>query len=152
MPFKSPLLGDLGGLNTIIMKKIILAATLLFATVALSAQHKLTIQVDGIEKMKGRLFVALYDEANFMKKPVYWKIAKVDTQEMTVTIDSVAAGSYAVSMFQDVNDNNKLDMGSFGPSEPWAFSNNAKGQYGPPAFKDCLFKMDEDVTIYITLQ
>lgn len=35
--------------------------------------------------------------------------------------------------FRDVNGNQQLDLGTFGiPKEPFAFSNNAKAQFGPP--------------------
>lgn len=35
--------------------------------------------------------------------------------------------------FRDVNGNQELDLGPFGiPKEPYAFSNNAKAQLGPP--------------------
>ena len=35
--------------------------------------------------------------------------------------------------FRDVNGNQQLDLGPFGiPKEPYAFSNNAKAQLGPP--------------------
>ncbi|MDR2086592.1 MAG: DUF2141 domain-containing protein, partial [Dysgonamonadaceae bacterium] len=63
-----------------------------------------------------------------------------------------AHGDYAVSIFHDENDNYKLDTGMFGiPVEKTGFSNNAKGVMGPPKFKDCVVKIEEDLVIYISL-
>lgn len=135
------------------MKRIFLAASLMIASIALSAQHKLNITVDGIDKVQGKLFVAVYDEANFMKQRLYGTIAKVDAQEITVNIDSVAVGSYAVVVFHDENSNNKLDMGIYGPSEPYCYSNNTKAKYGPPSFTECMIKVEDDVVckLYLSL-
>jgi uncharacterized protein (DUF2141 family) len=135
------------------MKKTIIISALMLMSVALCAQHRLTIKVDGITKVKGQLMVAVYDEDNFLRKPVAGTIVKVDSQQMTVVIDSLSAGIYAISAFQDENDNGKLDANAFGmPVEPYAFSNNAKGEYGPPKFKDCAFKVEEDTSITILLE
>jgi uncharacterized protein (DUF2141 family) len=95
----------------------------------------------------------VYDSTGFLRKPVYYGIAKADKGEVTIVIDSIATGKYAVSLFHDDNDNYKLDTGQFGiPVEKTGFSNNAKSKTGPPKFNDCAVKIEEDSTIYITLQ
>jgi uncharacterized protein (DUF2141 family) len=39
----------------------------------------------------------------------------------------------SIRAFRDENNNQKLDLGNFGiPKEPYAFSNNAQAQFGPP--------------------
>jgi uncharacterized protein (DUF2141 family) len=133
------------------MKQIFMALMLLAAS-TLSAQTKLTIVVDGIEKATGKIFVAVYDSTNFLRKPVYTSFAKADKEEMTIVLSDVHTGKYAVSIFHDENDNGKLDTGAFGiPTEKTGFSNNAKGKMGPPTFDDCKFSVEEDTVIYITL-
>jgi uncharacterized protein (DUF2141 family) len=125
---------------------------MLLAAGTLNAQHKLTIVVDGIENAKGKILTAVYDSANFLKKPAYASMAKADRDEVTIVLDSIASGEYAVSLFHDENDNYKLDVGAFGiPVEKTGFSNNAKGKMGPPKFTDCKFAVTEDTVIYITL-
>jgi uncharacterized protein (DUF2141 family) len=125
---------------------------MLLAASTLNAQHKLTIVIDGVEQTAGTIYAAVYDAENFLKKPVYGMLAKVDGEEVSVVLDSVAPGKYAVSLFHDENDNGKLDTGAFGiPTEKTGFSNNAKGTYGPPKFDDCKFTVDDDTVIYITL-
>ncbi len=126
---------------------------MVFVAGIMNAQNKLTIVVDGIEKTKGNILVAVYDKDNFFKKPSYLGYAKVDGETINVIIDNVKPGEYAISLFQDENENNKLDMGSFGPTEKYGFSNNAKGMMGPPKYDDCKFTIeeDEDTEISITI-
>jgi uncharacterized protein (DUF2141 family) len=125
----------------------------LFVASTLNAQNKLTVVIDGIENIEGQILIGVYDEAGFMKKPIDAKIEKIEDETVTVVFDSIARGEYALSVFQDENNNYQLDAGLFGiPTEKYGFSNNAKGKMGPPAFKDCMIKMeDEDLVIYITL-
>jgi len=133
--------------------------TFLFLSMALAAsvvgaQNKLTVVVDGIEKSEGKVLVAVFDSINYLKAPAYYGWAKIekDREEVTVVIDSIASGKYAVTLYQDENDNNKLDMGTFGPIEKYGFSNNAIPVMGPPAFQDCMFAVEEDTEINITLR
>jgi uncharacterized protein (DUF2141 family) len=126
---------------------------MLLVASGLNAQNKLTIVIDGIEKLQGQVLVGVYDSAGFLRNFTYSGIVKADKNEVKVVIDSIAAGKYAVSVFHDENDNYKLDTGRFGiPIEKTGFSNNAKSKIGPPKFKDCAFKIEEDCVIYITLQ
>jgi uncharacterized protein (DUF2141 family) len=126
---------------------------LLMALVAgtLSAQNKLTVVVDGIENVKGHLMVGVYDEEGFMKKPIRGEVVKIAADTLTVVFEDVPSGEYAISLYQDENDNGKLDIGAFGPTEKWGFSNNAKGNMGPPKYEDCKFTVEEDTEINITL-
>ncbi|GHT50489.1 hypothetical protein FACS189440_18000 [Bacteroidia bacterium] len=123
---------------------------MMLAASALSAQNKLTIVVSGIEEVEGHLIVGLYDKENFQKKPINGQYVKVDKETMTIVLEDILPGEYAVSLFQDENDNQKLDTGFLGiPTEKYGFSNNAKGQFGPPSYEDCKFIVDGDTVIYI---
>lgn len=45
------------------------------------------------------------------------------------------ADQFAIAVYHDQNENKKLDRNAFGlPSEPYGFSNGARGKLGPPAF------------------
>jgi uncharacterized protein (DUF2141 family) len=144
--------------NNNFQKKIKIMRTTLFmlmmlAVSSLNAQNKLTIVVDGIEKTNGKVLVAVYDAENFLKKPVYVNFANVESEELTIVFENIAAGEYAASIFHDENNNNKMDTGQFGiPVEKTGFSNNAKGKMGAPSFNDSKFKVEEDTVIYITLR
>ena len=48
-------------------------------------------------------------------------------------------GPLALSVFQDANANGRLDMNAIGiPTEPYGFSNNAAGNFGPPKFEQAV--------------
>ncbi len=134
------------------MKKLIILLTVLIAASTLQAQNKLTIVVNGIEEQKGQLFVALYDENSFLQKPLIGKIINVEVAELSIAFDSLKLENYAVAIFHDKNGNGKLDMGAYGPTEPYAFSNNAEGVFGPPSFEACLIKVDTDTRVQIKLE
>jgi uncharacterized protein (DUF2141 family) len=119
------------------------------AASALNAQNKLTLVIDGIDEVKGHLMIAVLDNE---KKPVTGKIVKVEAETATVVFDSIPSGEYAVSIYQDENDNKKLDTGAFGiPTEKFGNSNNVRAKMGPPDFKEQLFRIEEDTEIAITL-
>ena len=127
---------------------------MLAASIA-GAQNKLTVVVDGIEKSDGKILVAVYDSISYLTPhPLYAGMAKIekDQEEVTIEIEDVASGSYAVVVFHDENNNNILDTGAYGiPIEKFGFSNNAKPVMAPPSFKECRIKVEEDTEINITL-
>jgi uncharacterized protein (DUF2141 family) len=71
---------------------------------------------------------------------------------MEITIKDIQPGNYAVAIFHDVNQNGKLDKNIFGiPTEDYGFSNNARGSFGPPSYKDCSFSFSNNKKIFIKL-
>ena len=49
-------------------------------------------------------------------------------------------GRYAIKAFHDLNGDGKLNANPFGaPTEPFAFSNNAKANMGPPSWGEAVF-------------
>ena len=94
------------------------AAQLLFA-------QNLTLEVRGIEKVEGHLYVAIYNsEETFMKKPLTAFRIDVKDKVLSIPCQGLPAGTYAISLFQDENGNAKLDTAAFGiPTEKFGFSN-----------------------------
>lgn len=132
-------------------KRFILVLTIL-TSAALNAQNKLTITVDGIENAKGKLLAAIYTKDSFLKAPPIAAEAIKIEGETVSTVFEIPSGEYAVSVFQDENENGKLDGDKYGiPTEKYGFSNNSAGKTGPPSFDDCKFTVDKNATVYITL-
>lgn len=79
--------------------------------------------------------------------------ASESSRDTTFDIGPLPPGRYAVSVYQDVNNNHRLDHGMFGiPKEPVGASNNPKPSFGPPHFDQCTFQMTQSgQTIPITL-
>ena len=107
---------------------------------------ELTLEVDGLDasRLEGSsLFVAVYTEAGqWMAKPVVGRRFIIDAKaggRMTVTLNELPEGALAISAFHDTNGNGKLDRNAIGiPTEPYGFSNNATGQFGPPRFEQAV--------------
>lgn len=71
-----------------------------------------------------------------------FKIAAMANADGYLEIDlsGLPDGEYAATAFQDRNGNNELDANLVGmPTEPYGFSNNARGMFGPPSFADSAF-------------
>lgn len=107
----------------------------------------LTITVKNIKKIKGHVLVAVFDhESKFLKDFSIAKRKKVNGQEATFVFEDLPKGTYAISVFQDVNNNDKLDTNFLGiPKEPYGFSNNPSTFFGPPNFTKASFKIDTNM-------
>lgn len=75
-----------------------------------------------------------------------------DAQQLHIDTD-LPPGTYAVSVYEDLNSNHKLDHNLLGiPSEPVGASNNPHPHLGPPRFSECSFRVGTSAqTISITM-
>lgn len=75
-----------------------------------------------------------------------------DAQQMKFDVD-LPPGTYAVTVYEDLNGNHKLDHNIIGiPREPVGASNNPKGRFGPPRFPECAFQLGNNAqTITINI-
>jgi len=123
--------------------KLVFSLVILFIFLSGSAQEKskLIIDFELAKYNKGKLYVAVYStKENFLKEALTGTIVEVKNGKATAIFKDLKPGEYAVSSFYDKNDNGKLDTNFLGiPKEPTAMSNNAKGSFGPPKFKDAKF-------------
>ena len=65
-----------------------------------------------------------------------------DGRGSTVTVEfaTLPAGDYAIRFYHDVDGDGELDTNLMGiPSEPFGFSNNARGNFGPASWADSVF-------------
>jgi uncharacterized protein (DUF2141 family) len=135
------------------MKRRILFVTLavvLFGSMVNS--QTLNLEVRGFEKISGVLFIGFYNSSDtFLKKSVFGMKLNVSDKNMTIPCTGLAAGTYAISLYQDENGNNTLDKGAFGiPQEKYGFSNSTNA-YGPPSFDKSKFGFRKDTTVIIDL-
>ncbi|CAN5406247.1 DUF2141 domain-containing protein [soil metagenome] len=82
----------------------------------------------------GQVMVALYDsEAAYSGgAPVAHAMVDVAAGQHSATFADLPAGDYAAKTFHDVDGDGKMNTNPFGmPTEPYAFSNNARGNMGP---------------------
>lgn len=126
------------------MKSLYLLVILFSCQLILAQQSSLKIEISNINNQKGNIMIGLYKSANnFPKKEAFLTVfLKPTANQLNYTFTHLEKGVYAVAVLHDENENKKMDIGVFGPKEAYAFSNNAKGFFGPPKFEKCTFYLD----------
>jgi uncharacterized protein (DUF2141 family) len=141
--------------------KVIIAAIALnvpavTAVYAAEAAAKLEVAFTGIEVQKGAVMFGVYDSEDAYNKGVSMNGARViaDKADVATIIEGLPAGRYAIKAFHDVDGDGKMGSNPFGmPTEPFAFSNDAKGAMGPAKWNDAAFDLKSGTTkISITIK
>jgi len=116
---------------------------------------QLTVKISNIKKVKGEIIVGVFSsESTFLKEGKALKnySIKVNKDTAILTITDLPKGEYAISMYHDVNSDNKMNTNLIGiPKEAYGFSNNVKPVMSAPKYKDCKFNFSENKTLQITL-
>lgn len=135
------------------MKTMIILLFAVLTSVSVTGQN-LTLIVKDVEHVDGSVYVAIYSsKQTFMKKPVFGFRVGVKDRTIEIPCKGIPAGTYAISLFQDENENGKLDTSAFGrPLEKFGFSNDAEGVLGAPSFEKCCFELKRDTTMVIHLK
>lgn len=117
---------------------------LLLAGFAATAGN-IEVRVSNVTSTKGKVFVAVCDAANFLKKCAYGASAPSQQGETVVTVTGIPSGTWAVLAFQDENDNGELDRNFIGiPKEDYGFSRDAAGRFGPPKFEEAAIQVGNE--------
>jgi len=120
-----------------------------------NTNNQIHLKISNIPSGKGNILIAVYDkEDGFREKDQTFKNLTIPAQSGNIeaTIPQVPEGTYAVAIFHDANGNGKLDKNILGiPTEAYGFSNNAKGSFGPPSYKQCSFALSGKKTLEIKL-
>ncbi len=139
------------------LKTTLIAAAALYATLMtqMIAAETLTVVITNVPKSEGTIMLQVMSgEAEFRGETgaIASVMQRAAAGEMSFTTTSLPAGEYALRVMHDVNNNGELDANFVGmPTEPWAFSNNAMGNFGPPKWQDVKFTLDGDVTQTLNL-
>jgi len=128
------------------------AITTLFS--CLSAQNNLTVRVSDLNDSEGTLMIALYDSQQTFLSPMI-KRAKspvITGNSVTVEFKDLPQGEYAITLYQDSNNNRVLDLGKNKiPIEKYGFSNNVDPAVikNVPTFEQCKFEVNGNCIIDI---
>jgi uncharacterized protein (DUF2141 family) len=118
---------------------------------------KLTVRIKGLTNTKGQVLVNLFNKKKGFptdqKKAYSYKITALEAKEIVIEFTDIPFGIYGAGAVHDANSNLKMDTNFFGvPREGYGASNDAKGRFGPPSFKDASFSIDRDkVSITINM-
>ena len=115
----------------------------------------LTVQIRGL-RQNGQVRLALFDKpAGFPSIEHASRTMLTDARDgqAELIIDPIGKGRYAIAIFQDVNADGVLNKGAFGmPTEPYGFSNDARGSFGPPSFQQAEFEFPSQQMMAIQLK
>jgi uncharacterized protein (DUF2141 family) len=130
-----------------------IAASAFIAPMASAAD--LNVKIEGIAKTQGTIMLGLFDEASYNGDgAVAGANLKVEGGEVIASFADLEPGEYAVRLFHDLNDDGEMNTNPFGmPTEPYAFSNNAKGRFGPAKWDAAKFVVTAEGGVHtITMQ
>ena len=140
------------------MKNILLTCSVLMGA-ALAAPAQATdmeVEVSGLTQTEGRVMVGVFSDAGtWLKKGISGASVEASQQKdgrVLIKLHDLPEGALALSVFHDVNGNGKLDSNAMGmPKEPYGFSNNAAGVFGPPKFEKAQFEVKAGARISVQL-
>ena len=96
-----------------------------------------TVEIRNVRAGQGQLFIGAYgDEAAFAaRKPSQGLVLRPTEDAVRVPLCGVSAASLAVLVYQDLNDNGRMDANPFGvPSEPYG-SSGRPAAMAPPSWE-----------------
>lgn len=117
----------------------------------------LTVRVEGLRSSSGSVRVALFaSEAGFpgdAARAVRVRKSEIAAGRARVELAELAAGTYAVAVLHDENDNGQLDTGFLGiPSEGLGASNDAQGRFGPADWEDARFELRGERVVVVRVR
>jgi len=104
---------------------------------------------------EGRISAGVYTREDQMPRPAAATAsAPVQGRTVILRIADVEPGDYSLALYQDVNDDGKLDMSLSGtPLEPWGMSNNPRVSDRAPVWEEGRFTLPaEGMRLVIELQ
>lgn len=145
------------------VRKILLVV--LASACVLAAQPKnpapklctLTVRVEGVNSQGGNIGVLLFTSTKGWPEDIHaaFKDVVVPAHQgvVTVKIEKIPAGIYAVAIGHDANMNHKVDKNFLGiPKEQWGMSNNPRALIKPPSFTTAQFELKGDAEIRVRMQ
>lgn len=107
----------------------------------------LTVAVTGIEEQEGAIMLAMFDAADAYDgggPPARAVRIPVTDKVVSMTLEDLPAGRYAIKLYHDANGNGEMDTNMVGlPVEGYGFSGNG-GRFGPPGWDDAVFEVSEE--------
>lgn len=110
--------------------------------------NNIEINITNLKSTKGTIRVSLFNKSNEdafpSDKDKAYKIYKfkIDSKTQSFVLENLPFDEYAFSIHHDEDGNNKLNKNWIGmPKEGLGASNNARGNFGPPSYKQAKFKL-----------
>jgi uncharacterized protein (DUF2141 family) len=131
---------------------LVTASTCVHAVTAEPTRLILTFETGA---QTGAVMVSLFDgEATYAgRAPVRRARVDVGRGERTATFAGLPPGTYAITAFHDLDGDGRMNTNPFGqPIEPYAFSNNARGNMGPAVWDEARFTIAGETAQIIVIR
>jgi uncharacterized protein (DUF2141 family) len=107
-------------------------------------RETLDIKITNIKKNTGKIIVEIYNSKSSWLKSPYKKVVLLTDQDAQIASFDVPYGKYAITIYQDLNENSEADMNFLSiPKEPIGFGNNYK-PFGELKFESCAIDFNAD--------
>ncbi|XOV93847.1 MAG: DUF2141 domain-containing protein [Bacteroidota bacterium] len=133
---------------------MIIVLIILFSFFMPQDDTQFELRISGIEEVKGTMMIAIYQpQQKFLGDEAFlFKAIPVKQSESLSLNINLPAGKYAISIYQDLNDDRELNTNFLGiPREPYGFS-ISRGSFGPPSFDDASFEVPSLNSIEIKIE
>jgi uncharacterized protein (DUF2141 family) len=127
-----------------IIAALVLASAAIPAADAQTANGTVAIQLTGLQP-QGQVMAQIFSSEEGYRggRAVGATMATVNGANAQITFADLAPGQYAFRLFHDVNGDGEMNTNPFGiPTEPYAFSNNARGSFGPASWQQAVFTVN----------
>ena len=120
-----------------------------------SVTTQIILEVYGFENLDGDLAIAINNSSEqFISNTECYRdtIIDIPSNDITLTIEGIIPGTYAISIFHDEDEDGELDLGFLNiPEEGFGFSNNPPIGFSQPDFNDCKFTIEEAQSLTIPI-
>ncbi len=121
------------------------------------SQNKIVADISNFVNDKGVCRVCLFNNTTSFNgeggKPYQCLQTTVKSKTSQAVFESVPSGTYAIFVFHDTNNNNKMDKNFLGiPKEGYGASKNKLPFASAPSFNDNKFSVDNNSTIQLNIK
>jgi uncharacterized protein (DUF2141 family) len=146
------------------MKKILtLIAAISMAScskmeIAPNTNADIKVSIENLSIRKGKIYAGLVNEPKNFNQQLFTQEGVLEGQNaevpsiggMKFTFNNQQKGNYAIVVFQDLNENGRLDHNNYTPTEPFGISNYEMIN-GTPTFEKARFEAQSDVNVNIKM-
>ena len=134
-----------------VLSFFLLLSTSIYSQDSLSTEQQksgnMIVRINNLSSDEGKVMIALTNSKENYNGRNAFRGAAADIKDgkAEYVFENIPFGEYAVKCYHDENMNGKLDSNMMGiPKEKYAFSNNAKGTFGPASYEDAKFTFTTD--------
>jgi uncharacterized protein (DUF2141 family) len=117
--------------------------------------NNVKVVIEGVRSKKGKIIIAVFKNQDGFKtrKPIKRMVLNKSELEVNEIVFSLDNGVYGISIFDDENDNNKMDYNFFGiPKEGFGFSNYYHEGFSKPNFDNFKFEIKDQLLETIVIR